>query len=112
MTISPIASSQQLTPHDTQRQAKLADAAHQFEGMFLQELLKPMQSKSSLTGNSDDKSGDDSDDSADTLQTYATEAVARAISAHGGFGIARQVIQQLNQSSLEHQNNQKNLTTP
>ena len=108
MTISPLTSSQ-LTSADTQRQAKLADAAHQFEGMFLQELLKPMQSKDPLTA--DDKADNDSD-SADTLQTYGTEAVAQAISAQGGFGIARQVIQQLNQSTHKHQNNQKVLSTP
>lgn len=111
MNISAIASPQPAGLNDdTRRQAKLADAAHQFEGMFLQELLKPMQSKNSLTG--EDKSGDDSSDpSADTLQSYGTEAVAKAISAQGGFGIARQVIQKLNRSTHEHQNTQKDLAT-
>ena len=109
MNISPIASAKSSGLNaDTQCQAKLADAAHQFEGMFLQELLKPMQSKNSLTG--DDKS-DDSDSTADTLQSYGTEAVAKAISAQGGFGIARQVIQKLNRSTHEHQNTQKDLAT-
>ncbi len=108
MNISSIASPQPAAiDADTQRQAKLTDAAHQFEGMFLQELLKPMQAKNSLTG--DDKS-DDSDSSADTLQSYGTEAVAKAISAQGGFGIARQVIQQINNSSQEHQRTQKTLS--
>lgn len=88
---------------DTQREARLIDAAHQFEGMFLQEFLKPMQS------GTDGLSGENSSDSStETLQSYGTEAVAKAISARGGFGIARQVIQQIDQSSGEHQNNQKN----
>lgn len=91
------------TTPDTQRQAKLTDAAHQFEGMFLQELLKPMQSKGSLTG----EDSDDPDNSGDTLQTYGTEALANAISSRGGLGIARQVIQQINR---EHQSTQKNLS--
>lgn len=115
MNISATASSPQaLTSdtQDTQRQSKLADAAHQFEGMFLQQFLKPLQSgKNSLTGDSNgDKSSDDSDGSGDTLQTYGTEALANAISSRGGFGIARQVIQQV---TREHQQaTQKNLSNP
>ena len=72
MNISPITSLQTATP-DTQRQARLTDAAQQFEGIFLQEFLKPLQSgKDGLTGE------DSFDSSTDTLQTYGTEAVAQA----------------------------------
>jgi peptidoglycan hydrolase FlgJ len=108
--ISAIASSDQTTTFnaDAQRQAKLADAAHQFEGLFLQELLKPMQSKGGLDDGSD-SSDDDSGDSADTLQSYGTEAIANAISVHGGFGIARRVIEQVNG---EHQGREKALSNP
>ncbi len=88
------------------RHARLADAAQQFEGIFLQELLKPMQSgNDGLTGE------DASDSSTDSLQSYSTEAVARAISSHGGFGIARQVVQQIERTSIPHENNQKNRPT-
>ncbi|WP_263365860.1 hypothetical protein [Edaphobacter bradus] len=104
MTVSAITPSLQANNADTQRQHKLADAAQQFEGMFLQELLKPMQSgKDGLTGE------DASDSSTDTLQSYGTEAVAKAISSRGGFGIARQIIQQLNSP---HQRTQKNVSEP
>jgi peptidoglycan hydrolase FlgJ len=92
---------------DAQRQAKLADAAHQFEGLFLQELLKPMQSKGGLDRS--DSYKDDSGDSADTLQSYGTEAIANAISVHGGFGIARRVSEQVNG---EHQRREKALSNP
>jgi Rod binding domain-containing protein len=102
MNISSITSLQTATPH-TQPQARLTDAAQQFEGIFLQEFLKPLQSgKDGLTGE------DSSDSSTDTLQTYGTEALAKAISSRGGFGIAHQVIQQVNR---EHQNTRKNLSS-
>jgi len=102
MNISPITSLQTATP-DTQRHARLTDAAQQFEGIFLQEFLKPLQSgKDGLTGE------DSSDSSTDTLQTYSTETLAKAISSRGGFGIARQVIEQVNR---EHQNTRKNLSS-
>jgi len=85
------------TTAETQRQARLTDAAHQFEATFLQELLKPFQSS------------EDSNGASDTLQTYGTEALAQAISSRGGLGIARQVIQQINRVN---QNTQKDLPTP
>lgn len=70
------------------KQAKLVDAAHQFEGILLQEMLKSMNSgKDEFAGN-----GDDGDNSGDTLRSYGTEAVATAISHAGGVGIAKQVI--------------------
>jgi Rod binding domain-containing protein len=75
---------------DTERRAKLADAAQQFEAMMLQELLKPMRTSE------DDLSGEKSDDSSfDTIASFGTEAVAKAISKSGGLGVARQIIQQL-----------------
>ncbi len=75
---------------------KLVNAAHQFESMLLQEMLKPMRAgQDNLDG--DDK---DRDSSLDTLSSFGTEAVATAISKGGGLGIARQVIRQV---TLEHQ---------
>jgi flagellar protein FlgJ len=102
MNTSAITNSAQTIGIDARQRAKLVDAAQQFEGIFLQELLKPMQSgKDGLSGE------DASDSSTDTLQSYSTEAVARAISSRGGFGIASQVIQQLERSSIQNENNQK-----
>ncbi len=74
----------------TAQHAKLVDAAQQFEGMLLQEMLKGMQGG---------KDGEDKDDSADgsndTLRSFGTEAVARAIAKGGGVGIARQIVQKV-----------------
>ncbi len=85
----------------TRQREKLTDAAQKFEGIFLQELLQPLQNaKDGLTGE------DASDSSTDALQSYSTEAVASAISSRGGFGIARQVIRQIEGTSIQHENNQ------
>ncbi len=73
-----------------QRHAKLADAAQKFEGMMMQELLKPMQEESGgLFGGADDP---DRDGSLDNMRSYGTEAVANAIAKAGGLGVAKQVL--------------------
>ncbi len=83
---------------DPQKQAKLTDAAQQFEAMMLQEMLKPMRGGHDSWGG--DEKGDDSDSASDTITSFGTEAFAKAISKGGGFGIAKQVISQV---SHEHQ---------
>jgi peptidoglycan hydrolase FlgJ len=89
-------SSQPLTAIESQKQAKLVDAAQQFEAILLQEMLKPMRA-----GQSDWGGEEISDDSAaDTISSFGTEAVAKAISKGGGLGIAKQVVRQV---TLEHQ---------
>jgi peptidoglycan hydrolase FlgJ len=84
---------------DVQKQAKLVDAAQQFEAMMLQEMLKPMRGGKDSWGG-DDKS--DSDSASDTISSFGTESFAKAISKGGGFGIAKQVVSQV---KLEHQKN-------
>lgn len=88
--------SNSLSSGDT-RLRRLTDAAQQFEGMLLEELLKPMREHSFGSGDSDNSSGDnpDSSDFADTLSSYGCESLATAISRSGGLGIAKQVIQQM-----------------
>jgi peptidoglycan hydrolase FlgJ len=83
---------------DRAKQAKLTDAAQQFEATMLQELLKPMQhGQDSWDG--DEKSDDSSTDS---ISSFGTEAVAKAISKGGGFGIAKQIVSKV---MLEDQRN-------
>jgi len=89
---------QQITSGNTgsppsSNQAKLADAAQQFEGMLLQEMLKPMRSDKEDGGWSGEDN--DSDSGEDTINSFGIEAVAKAIAQGGGLGIARQVIQQV-----------------
>jgi flagellar protein FlgJ len=72
---------------ERQRTAKLADGAHQFEAMMLQQMLKPLNF--GATPDSEDGG------SQDTLQSYGTESLAKAIASQGGFGIANRIIQQV-----------------
>jgi peptidoglycan hydrolase FlgJ len=71
--------------------AKLTDAAQQFEAMMWQELLKPMRTGQDSWGG-EEKNVDGGED---TISSFGTEAVAKAISKGGGFGIARQIIRQV-----------------
>ena len=80
---------------------KLTDAAQQFEGMFLQQMLKPMSTMSKEDG-SDADDGDDKAEDASSYQSLGVEAMAKAISAAGGLGIARNIV-----SSVEKESRQK-----
>jgi flagellar protein FlgJ len=104
MKITSDISSQHDTGLDAQKQAKLVDAAQQFEAMMLQEMLKPMR------GEQDSWGGEEkSDDSASgTISSFGTEAFAKAISKGGGFGIAKQVISQVN--AEHHKNVEKKIS--
>jgi peptidoglycan hydrolase FlgJ len=104
MKISSDVTSQPTTTLEGQRQAKLVEAAQQFEATMLQELLKPMQHGQDSWGG--ELKTDDS--TSDTISSFGSEAVAKAISKGGGFGIAKQIISKV---TLEHQrNSEKNLT--
>jgi Rod binding domain-containing protein len=76
---------------------RLVRAAHEFEAQMMKELLKPMTSSDPLTGE-DEASGSGS---AGALGEFASEAMARALSEQGGFGVADKIIQDL--SPIGHQ---------
>jgi Rod binding domain-containing protein len=76
-------------------QMRLVCSAHEFEAQMMKELLKPMTSDSDLTG---DDEADARSDSTGALGEFASEALGRALSEHGGFGIADSIIQSLSQS--------------
>jgi Rod binding domain-containing protein len=98
MKISADITSQPATIAEEQKQAKLVDAAQQFEATMLQQLLKPMQYGQSSWGGEEK-----SDDTAsDTISSFGTEAIAKAISKGGGFGIAKQIVSKV---TLEHHRN-------
>jgi flagellar protein FlgJ len=82
-----------------QRHLKLQDAAEKFEGMMLQELLKPMQEGKDGSfggfGGGFSSGEEDRDDSLDTISSFGTEAVATAIAKAGGVGIAKQVMREV-----------------
>jgi flagellar protein FlgJ len=78
---------------------RLMRAAHQFEGLMMKELLKPLTSGDGLTGEDDDS--DSGAGSEGALSEYASEVLGQAMSEGGGFGIANQII-----GSLSHSGNQ------
>ncbi len=75
-------------------QPRLVKAAHEFEAQMMKELLKPMTNSSALTG----EDGDSVDGSSGTLGEFASEALGKALSEHGGFGIANQIVKELSHS--------------
>jgi Rod binding domain-containing protein len=104
MKISSDVTSQPMSAAEGQKQAKLVDAAQQFEATMLQELLKPMQHGQSSWGG--EEKGDDT--ASDTISSFGTEAIAKAISKGGGFGIAKQIVSKV---TLEHQRNSEKKIT-
>jgi peptidoglycan hydrolase FlgJ len=82
----------------TQVSPKLVHAAHEFEGMLMEELLKPLAT-GGVPGDDEDGDGNDSDGlgSAGAVGSFAVDSLAQAISQHGGFGIADKLIAQLSQ---------------
>ena len=79
----------QVTP-----QPRLVRAAHEFEAQMMKELLKPLTSGDSLTGDGDSSSAG----STGALGEYASEALGRALSDQGGFGIANRIVKELSPS--------------
>ena len=80
-------------------QPRLVKAAHEFEAQMMQELMKPMTQKSSMTG--DDADSDSDSGSGGALGEYASEALGRALSDKGGFGIANQIVKELSHSGTQ-----------
>lgn len=74
---------------------KLKSAAHEFEASLMQEFLKPLQHDSLFSPDKSDGSSSDSDDdqgSSGALMSFGSEAMAKAISERGGFGIATKIL--------------------
>lgn len=70
-------------------QPRLVKAAHEFEAAMMKELMAPLTSGKDLLGNGDDQG------SSSALTSFAQEALGKALSEHGGFGIATSIIHQL-----------------
>ncbi len=70
---------------------KLADGAREFEAMMLSQMLKGLS-----FGGAPGEDPDDADaGAAGTVRSFGTEAVAKAVAAGGGFGLARQIVRQV-----------------
>jgi Rod binding domain-containing protein len=81
-------------------QPRLVKAAHEFEAQMMKELMKPLSDGGSLTGA--DADGDDAEGSGGALGEFAQEALGRALSDHGGFGIATSIVKQLSHAGNQN----------
>jgi Rod binding domain-containing protein len=79
---------------------RLVKAAHEFEGQMMQELLKPMTKSDGLTG--EDSDSDSDAGSGGALGDFASEALGQALSQHGGFGIANEILKELGHAGGAH----------
>jgi Rod binding domain-containing protein len=77
----------------TTPQPRLVRAGHEFEAQMMQELLKPMTAGNGLDGEDGTASG-----SGSALGEFASEALGRALSERGGFGIANGIIREFSHS--------------
>ena len=78
-------------PETSPSNPKLQSAAHEFEASLMKEFLKPLQHDSLFA----EEASDDEDvttGSAEALMSYGAEAMAKAISERGGFGIAQKIL--------------------
>ncbi len=75
-------------------QPRLVHAAHEFEAQMMQELLKPMTAGNGLDG----EEGDSATGSQGALGEFASEALGKALSERGGFGIANGIVRELSHS--------------
>jgi len=72
---------------------RLVSAAHEFEAAMMKELMAPLEPGHDLLG------ADGEEDSSSALDSFAGEALGKAISEHGGFGIAKAILHQLTAGS-------------
>lgn len=80
---------------------KLKSAAHEFEASLMQEFLKPLQHDPLFDSGDEDGAGVGGGSSG-ALMSFGSEALAKAISERGGFGIATKILDHFrthNQSS-------------
>lgn len=83
---------------------KLTDAAQQFEGMLLQEMLKPMREHGfCLEEGDEDNDNKEGSGFGDTLSSVGIEAVATAIAKGGGLGLAKRVVEQMEGEKAAHE---------
>jgi Rod binding domain-containing protein len=69
---------------------RLKPAAHEFEACLMKEFLEPLQ-KDPLFA--EEKDGASAEGSGNALMSFGSEALARAISERGGFGIAAKILE-------------------
>jgi len=67
---------------------------------MMKELMKPMTRGGSLTGADED--ADEDSGSGGALKEFASEAMGRALSERGGFGIADSIVKELSHAGNQN----------
>ncbi|MGB8029417.1 MAG: hypothetical protein WCF30_07100 [Terracidiphilus sp.] len=107
MQVGLVAGNAAATAVQSTSSPKLVQAAHEFEGQMMKELLEPMMSGDALTGAADgdsDLGSGSGSGSTGALGEFASEALGKALSERGGFGIADRVVKELSRSGNRHGN--------
>jgi len=65
---------------------------------MMKELLEPLNHSTSLLGADEDDDSGDSSGSTGALGEFASEALGKALSEGGGFGIATSIVKQLSKT--------------
>lgn len=82
-----------LSPDAAMPDPRLRPAAHEFEACLMKEFLAPLQ-HDALFADGKDGESDGDEGSGSALMSFGSEALAKAISERGGFGIAAKIIGQ------------------
>jgi Rod binding domain-containing protein len=91
--VSQMSSASQASAPLAVPQPRLVKAAHEFEAQMMKEMMAPLTKSTSVPGVGGSGSDDDQDSgSGGALGEFAAEALGKALSAAGGFGIANRVI--------------------
>ena len=88
MTVQPVL---QGSPQTTAQNAKLVKGAEEFEAMMLNQMLKPLQFGAGVDAGGEESTGG----AADTIRGMGTEALGKALAAHGGLGFARKIVEEV-----------------
>lgn len=78
-------------PSPAQPDKKLVAGAREFEAMMLEQMLKGL----SFGGAPGEDPADSEAGAIGTIRSFGTAAVAKAVTAGGGFGLARQIVRQV-----------------
>jgi Rod binding domain-containing protein len=88
--LHPVSQAGATTPSSNSPSPKLVSAAHEFEAAMMKELMAPLQ-----PGHDSLEGGEDEAGSSSALSSFASEALGKALSEHGGLGIAKSILHQL-----------------
>lgn len=81
---------------------RLSSAAHEFEASLMKEFLKPLE-HDSLFSDDGQAEGGDGEGSAGAIMSFGSQAMAKAISERGGFGIATLILNHFRAASKADQ---------